>query len=762
MNLLLLSYNNYYNRIVKQENTLSDYAQATDKASYKMNVDFNPADGVSTDQVINWNLSWTPDYLICYEMVNNEPVINSRWFILEFDRIRGGQYNANLRRDVVVDNYDAILDADMFIEKAIPTGTDVAIYNTEDISFNEIKQSEQLIKDKTGKSYIVGYFAENTPATNISFNYDINNYKTVTSVEGLDIYEYLDDGYKYVRNSLDLYTECWFDFNSGGWKNVRVVDDQLNVTKVRAEQGIRVRGYGKGEDIDKCKTVTTHITPDVKETYMDENNLHYSDIFSQYENKYILVTGAPAGSDYPNGLYLFTLEKVRKQTGLAFFNEANLRQTMRDECEAVGLTVDPSNQYYFKASAEYDEVKVIITRVAGGDVTTTISDSAITLKDAPYKMFCMPVDDINFALKTGSTIISTLGSYSYDVQLLPFCPILDRYNENTGDFTRTSEGVDYSTIYVEGVAKAYIYYCDNSRGTFNVDFPYPSPLSLIDKKISNQCDKYRLCSPNYAAMFDFNLNKTDYVDYLNIDYTYKPYSPYIHINPIWHGLYGRDYDDCRGLICQGDFSIPATTDEWRQYEINNKNYLNAFNREVESIELQNKVAAAQDIVGAVSGTLTGAAAGAAAGKYSGLVGAGAGALIGGITSALGGAADVVTNRILRNDALDLRKDQFNYNLQNIQALPYSLSKVSSFVYNNKIFPIIEYYSCTDQEKEIFINKLRYNGMKIERIDTISNFIDNEWDYDYKYFKGQLIRIDVVEDSHMIQEIADELYKGVYI
>ena len=41
----------------------------------------------------------------------------------------------------------------MFIEKAtVPFETDVAIYNTEDLQVNEIKQSEDLLKDKSNSA----------------------------------------------------------------------------------------------------------------------------------------------------------------------------------------------------------------------------------------------------------------------------------------------------------------------------------------------------------------------------------------------------------------------------------------------------------------------------------------------------------------------------------------------------------------------------------------------------------------------------------
>ncbi len=120
--------------------------------------------------------------------------------------------------------------------------------------------------------------------------------------------------------------------------------------------------------------------------------------------------------------------------------------------------------------------------------------------------------------------------------------------------------------------------------------------------------------------------------------------------------------------------------------------------------------------------------------------------------------DATWNKKLRADALDLTKDQFNYNLQNIQALPQTLAKVSAFDANNKIFPVLEYYTCTDEEKEIFKNKMKFNGMTIMRIDNIRKFVGNE----ESYIKAKLIRGSFPGETHLSNTIADELNMGVYL
>lgn len=60
-----------------------------------------------------------------------------------------------------------------------------------------------------------------------------------------------------------------------------------------------------------------------------------------------------------------------------------------------------------------------------------------------------------------------------------------------------------------------------------------------DIKVSDNCDSYRLVSPNYNGIFEFSLAKNGgSVDLFNVDYTYKPHNPYIHVNPKFAGIYG--------------------------------------------------------------------------------------------------------------------------------------------------------------------------------------------------------------------------------
>ena len=148
-------YNNYYNRQFKKEDSINDYGAIFYQESNNLN--FNPNDGITTTYTAgrqNNPYNGMCDYAIYSEDGTH---ITSRWFIMEQERTLKGQYKCTLRRDVVVDNWDKIQNAPMFIEKATLNQDSPLIYNKENMSFNQIKTSEEQLKDETGCAWIVGY-----------------------------------------------------------------------------------------------------------------------------------------------------------------------------------------------------------------------------------------------------------------------------------------------------------------------------------------------------------------------------------------------------------------------------------------------------------------------------------------------------------------------------------------------------------------------------------------------------------------------------
>ena len=187
--IALLSYNNYYNRLFKIEDSLSAYLTAA--ASYTLldNINFNPADGVTTTMIVGkgqapfttWE-SGSPDYLIVYK-TTTEDVIISRWFILDEDRTRDGQWKISLRRDLLADFHEELATAPIYVEKGIIEDLDSPLLrNNEGLVVNQIKKEEILLKDTSDCPWLVMYIKKGVLGTTtygnngkISINVDESN-----------------------------------------------------------------------------------------------------------------------------------------------------------------------------------------------------------------------------------------------------------------------------------------------------------------------------------------------------------------------------------------------------------------------------------------------------------------------------------------------------------------------------------------------------------------------------------------------------------
>ena len=453
---------------------------------------------------------------------------------------------------------------------------------------------------------------------------------------------------------------------------------------------------------------------------------------------------------------------------------------------------------------ELREMVITSEEVEYDDVKCDIPSSGTRNQnlDGPYDLFCIPM--ANVVVKNGVTTLFTCieniataiargisiagGSNVLDIQILPYCPFEEILN-NDGDINIAgfTEGKDFSYIKknVQGadVNCGIIVYPKKARGTFDMTITsnqegysdcVEETVSIIDKKVKSETVLCRFVSPNFASTFDINVQKNKGITRLNVDYFYKPYSPYIHVAPYFSGLYGSDFNDPKGLICNGDFSIALAQSEWENYQIQNKNFELIFNRQIQNLDVNNSIAYEQAAISAGLGQGTSLLAGAGAGAIAGgtlgsiipgigtVVGAAAGAVIGGavtgVASGIGAKYDLEYLKKSQNEARSYAVDMYGYSLGNIQALPYTLTRVSAFTQNNKIFPFIEFYDATNEEKETLRNKIKYNGMTIMRIGRISDFSTEG----YRYVQGQLIRLEGIdEDSHVVAEIANEIKLGAY-
>lgn len=805
-NLYLLQYNQYYNRLVKREESISAYQDyivysPTDE-NRLLNVSFNPDDGMDTEHVVN-----TPNADYDYVIVTNDlNEIESRWFVIQAKRNLAGQYTLTLHRDILADYYDEVCSATYFIQKATVPLTNKLIFNSENMAFNQIKKREIALKDETGCPWIVGYLADNaietdTQLINTSTIKPSVYQPTPIALDTLQMYQrtglYTIDPnnaeFRYICKSSNPAYRFIYGINTGGstsFSQIQTTD--LNV-RYNLSTGTPLSTITQREIQEKLLNSYNNFSG---------KNLIGAKIGALVADYYTLSTGANLinssilstlkqmeGTIYSDGANSFKI-RVIQGSSTGYFTPDNIGSTTltRDMDQIftdAGVGSINSNLGGVQCGAAITNYSIVIDTISTNYTAVTIQNSVAHLYDAPYYMFAIPFGAVNitgdkeFTTTNDTDVIKQITTAIamhfggergaiYDVQLLPYCPARECVTED-GSIYLSDSIHKYSLITEDKTNVSCLIWCERSNFSTFINETIDTPTNAIDFKIENETSIWRLNSPNYNGAFEFKSTMNYGINGFEVNCTYQPYTPYIHVNPLFNsqGLFGGDFNDQRGLVCGGSYSMPLLTDAWRTYQIENSSYRDAFDRQIENMETTYNINRQQSIaaggLGIASSAISGGASGAMIGSIGGPIGAGIGAAVGGITSAaVSGAgllADLKYAGALQNEALDYAKDMFGYQLQNIKALPYTIGRVGAFNINNKLFPFLEYYTCSDEEKEALRNKLKYNGMTVMTIGTISDYQQSE----PTYIAASLIRIEsIADDYHTAASIASEIHKGVYI
>lgn len=799
----LKNFTSYFDRKVMRLSSFDEYVDGRDYWS-TVQTSFAMNDGVLSSVVFNLTTGemesietgGIPNYVIVCDEENN---VLSRWYVTEGKYVREGQYELSIRRDVVADYMDEILDADCLIDRAPLPPTSPYIYNREDMAFNQIKVGEALIKDETETAWIVGYVSDDTTDTSTivadSDQSQTSSYPTLA--QSLPKAEWNDPADPSKGGTMRGCTDA-IDYIMGF--GARIYPGSPSDQKI-----YRLHSVGAfPEQVPNYKPYAVML----KITNLDQA-LYYAGIAasswsdkvgeakSSLDTAFSDVNGIGSTAEYSAAL---------SANGKVFYDSVNQKyyrltvtqiatSTFTDECPVDGLpdlrtrllalasllSADfGGNASFYEggyvaatstvATLRIDAVEVNVD----GQLKTTMSVTRRKLTDAPYDMFCLPFTEGNLAL--AQRIVSAPPAAStvkkiYDMQILPFCPRRDIVPTTPGDPLDDgdlTEGVDYQTIYSttggSDVAVSKLYWCIKSSYSFLLNLPEPITVSgssdaSVEMKVSDLCDLYRLSSPNYSSSFDMSLAKNGgTISSFKVDFTYRPVMPYIHVCPVFAGLYGSFNNDARGLICGGDYSVDMISDPWTEYMSNNKNYENIFNTQVKKLDAIREYDRGAL---ALSGIMTTVGATAAGAVKGGVAGAAVGLAAGGVRS-LGQYAFSEGKFQAERKAM---VETFSYELGNVKAAPDTLTKVSAYNVNNKYFPVLEIYTSTSEEKEAARKYLRLFNFKVGVVGTLRSFLEQGRTKSWEFVRGHLALLPSAaksEDSHFISEAYAEIEKGVFI
>ena len=721
---------------------------------------------------------------------------------MDLDRSRAGQYVATLKRDILGDFWDEYKSQPIYVEKGyINDLNSPLLCNNEGLVVNQIKKSETRLYDETQCPWICMYLKKGALGSTsignqgkVAINVPENDgevYEVLqTPIGQWSMYDYTDDGaqeYSVIYN--DDYNIYTYFSNQG----VTLDDYEYMISKdgtrwqwvVGSDYTTNLRGYASNGTIYPTKAQFDNVYKsqlrNLVSAMMTDNGLNtlqsiqrYNDkVIKDSDGKYYRATVYMSSGALKGGWATSSAMPVLKGQLNALWNQVRGETTV-------------ANDKAFRVRYTVANYKIKLTEL--DSVETTVDFSQYTgngTEDSPlFDVLCMPYGEVYItnpseflhglttskdrSMKVMSSLATQLtDNWVLDLQILPYCPCRNLIG-NFSDPTMIPLDVRNSALtgYKQGLGYTDCLFVAPSA-TFSldifqtVDLEDESDVDDIYKiKYKNDCTMVRLVSPNHNGIFEFNLAKNGgNVDYFNADVTLRPYNPYIHVNPNFKFLYGRDFDDARGLICGGDFSLGILNSAWAQYEIQNKNYQAIFDRQIQNMDVNNSIARQEGLIGAITGSIQGGMAGLAAGAQSGNpYVAAAGAAAGAGMGTLGGILDYqnLEKKIKENRSFAI--DNFNLQLGNVKALPGSVTKTSCLTANFKEVPFIEIYECEEVEKQAYYNKLKYDGMTVGIISKAEDFAGHD-----QMFKGKLIRNTVMQDdTHIFNELNNELMKGVYI
>lgn len=773
MHIYYLKYNNYYNRKFKREASLPDYLTYEVARTENLAL-WNPADGVETSIVANIDIPFgaaQPDYAVLQGDTIDD-YINSRWFIMEMVQLRKGQYRVSLRRDVIADCIEVLENTTNFLaQRGFVEQNNKLVLQPEDINVNRIKTSETLIKDETGVPWLIGYLNKSVQTKTISGALDVEVSETYDNLTDWPYYKYTTEWFNgYVSDDSTGFTLYWNAGDPFAFYWNRSWD--IRTYGVTQNSDTKEFANPKGYQTQKTWAITF---PSLEEVTNAFKNISWiNDIKNNFKIHTFQETEAitsledsviSVGRDENKRYYqiVLTSEQHNHRETINRSEAESEAPTIRNICENTlrgtleGDSTDSHVYIFYTTGMRYKLSLIDITTEKG--FKYTIPADRPHLNDAPYDMFAIPygayngLGDKTLAMKAASAAIAdfNVGSSSelYDIQLLPYKPTL---SETV--ITDITNNLDNNKV----IGK--IYWATES--SFSKTILLDKPIGVKNKKIDHICDKYRLVSPNYSGQFEFTAAANNGISGFKIDATYLPINPYIRIAPLFGGLYGREFGDARGLICGGDFSLPAVNDAWVSYQQNNKNYNAIFNRNIESLEFTNNINRRLDRIGAGVGIVQGAASGASAGMVGGPITAVAGGVTGLTASLFGGIADIALNESLRQEQLSLTRDLQSLNIGNIQAQPYSLAKTTSFTANNKIFPILEYYTCSPEEKALVEAFLENNSFNLGAVIPFKTLLTTRYNEKARqWIQGRVVEFpnNFGEDYHFAAVLNQELAQG---
>lgn len=700
--------------------------------------------------------------------------------------IKRDLWRITMVKDLVSAKYEEIITSKVLVSRM---GIDRSVFNPilfmeEPLVLSEVKKEHALLNElKNTKSY--GYLAiwkrnslDGTIEWNTSARGQMYHDIEVSSLSELDSYNFRNVVNQ--KRSVDIV-----------WRMMGYLGDNLEQT------GLLLKLYK--EENNNYNVGTT----DIADLEYDLNSKRYVEVIAQRMNNtfinqnmnnllkdynYTIVNNGDTLRNIGKIVHVTTTDKyyeIQRQLVTKKTTYNLTQQDMNDITGYIGATcfngcpsVIMEEKYYGQKYVQIDPAPAIQKTLSEYD----------TVVDQPFQMMFIPmIEDglVKYDNKTYKTdkimienmlydLIATYGgenSKLVDVQVIPYSP-LDGYHNMWNENTKVLDIGDRAKDVITVEDKDFIipmFQVDYAQYMLTIEYK----LDVEDYKVS-QKHKYILTSPSGATPYEFSLSKNRGLDGFIVKVDLRPYASYYQIQPIFKGLYGNNYNDTRGLVWKEDMSLTLISNAFETYKRQNINYLNSFNSEVDFQRSQLAITheanwgnygfdAGKRMVEATVEGVTFLADATAKDVWFGAKGAAAGGV--GMAAIIGGAAvseAIEAGQLAYNNKMDKKllansltqqRDQFNYNIGNIKAIPENIEKVSGIYGTNNFIPYLQVFAPTNEEIQYYNDYLDTYGVNVGMMVDLTKF-------NFDLLQGTIVKFNGIITQEEYEEIIDQLARGI--
>lgn len=743
-------------------------------------------ENIDTPDTINGHIIYEltpPETLPTYITEEYNENTTRRWFVSGITQLRTGKYQISLLRDIISENPDAWKNERAFISNG--TSNNYNKYKRWDLPFTNTKINQTRLPigmDGSKSSFFVFYTntqhinngvitEDNLHIASTTMNADANqafdmevdkqaDLPNFSYVDGNTKNNWLNNGGEYRVRARNQGTfgqyynrQIWYDQSLG-------TTDNLAFSKMPNQNaGANVQYWGS--------------TP-VWEAYLETSRPLRTDTSTVLRN-FIIETEDTYGdritAEQANSIKAYSNFKIRdRATGEIFrvdvteatetfsrvMTVAETAQLARDlKHEAIHFQASDSDSvrgefFTFRSTrTRYTFNKVVLGYASGFDFNfranvrklpksavrcvNIVDSNGITNDDIKQALMVAMVNQTNDE-DTGRII---------DVQYLPF----SLATESTNDIKFVTENGEMYP---------------NAKFVSEDEFSYINKLTnkLNLNDIDKECQTIKIVSPSRASQFLFRPFNNDGNMTFSTKINLQPYSSRIYIRPDTQGLLLYNWDDKDCFTMEEDCSLTKLDNNWQNYIYQNRNYNAQFDREIQGREFERGWERRVEQAQAKSDDWTARNISSQKAKtYTGNI-----PIVSDIAGAIGTAwkdsaymemaqLDREYNEALYKQSIDLSRDMFTMQLENIQSQPTIPTKISTL--DNKLLDgiYLEEYNTNLTERITIEQFYEFNGSRIDDFGTFNEYWGN-------FVKGKII-ISNNYNQPEINEVNRRLEAGIF-